>query len=861
MVRPVPLDSKFTDPNYHIWCGSCVKGPDGKYHLFYSRWPKNNPNGFSPGWAIWSEVAYAIADSPGGPFTHVNVALPARGINPATGQKYWDGDMSHNPYCIRKDGIYYLYYIGNFGDGTYEVHRNNDRIGVAWSNNPAGPWTRLDQPIIDITPDPAGSTAAFDSLCVANPAITVMPDGKILVIYKGVKNSGTLMGGPVRYGAAIAETPTGSYIKQASVAGEIFLPPGATNMEAEDPFIWYSARYGHRYYAVARDVVGTFTGVSGGLAQFESTDGLHWSASAQPKVLGANFTWEGGQLSSSKVERPWVLLDETGLPIRLFGATNGYQNHSVSYNVQIPLIMPPEVEILSPATAAVTVADTLTRLHLSATATSSMLPEGPAISWTRVSGPAEVVFENANAAETHVAFSQEGLYILRCTATDAAGSVSDDVTVAVDTPLTLALREGANGYSHTAAMIRGDNPTWNGGARDQMLVGRNSSKGMRAVLSFPLGDLPADGVIHSVSLDLWTAGVSATAAVGPLQLRLLDGTPTEGSGDGQSSAGATTGATWNHRTAQPPGDTWIAPGGDIFGGVLAEVPGYTDPATPTALSFASSDGFVAAARDALVRAAPFDLMLYSPQTESSSTNALTRLASDDHATNSIRPRLTVTFSGNHAPIVNPGPPPVAFIGVPAVLSGEVTHATSCQWKLVSGPGAANFTDASDATTSVTFEQAGIYLLELSATGALAETSRTLEIQVTATDPATLAGWQAQSWPGVNDPDVTGPGMDPDQDGLNNLLEWALHLDPNKPDTFIPAVNMDSSTLEYTYTRRKTAPGQAIYQVEWSDTLADPWTPAPSDPASEIDDTRESVRTVVPLGTGDRRFIRLKITQP
>ena len=63
-----------------------MKGPDGRYHLFYSRWPKTNPNKFAPGWAIVSEVAYAVGDGPRGPFTHVNVTLPARGINPPPAQ-------------------------------------------------------------------------------------------------------------------------------------------------------------------------------------------------------------------------------------------------------------------------------------------------------------------------------------------------------------------------------------------------------------------------------------------------------------------------------------------------------------------------------------------------------------------------------------------------------------------------------------------------------------------------------------------------------------------------------------------------------------------------------------------------------
>ena len=144
---------------------------------------------------------------------------------------------------------------------------------------------------------------------------------------------------------------------------------------------------------------------------------------------------------------------------------------------------------------------------------------------------------------------------------------------------------------------------------------------------------------------------------------------------------------------------------------------------------------------------------------------------------------------------------------------------------------------------------------------LAQTSRTLEIQVIGTDPSTLAGWQAQSWPGVNDPNITGPGMDPDQDGLNNLLEWALLLNPNSPDAFTPTFAENGSMLEYTYTRRKTALGEAIYQVEWSDTLADPWNPATSDPPTDIDAARESVRTAIPMGTAGQRFVRLKVMQP
>ncbi len=39
MLQPA-TSASFSDPDYNIWCGSAVKGDDGQYHLFYSRWPR-----------------------------------------------------------------------------------------------------------------------------------------------------------------------------------------------------------------------------------------------------------------------------------------------------------------------------------------------------------------------------------------------------------------------------------------------------------------------------------------------------------------------------------------------------------------------------------------------------------------------------------------------------------------------------------------------------------------------------------------------------------------------------------------------------------------------------------------------------
>jgi len=64
MLQFVPLTAKWVDPEYNIWCGSEIKGDDGKYHLFYSRWPRNLGH---IAWVTHSEVAHAVSDSPFGP--------------------------------------------------------------------------------------------------------------------------------------------------------------------------------------------------------------------------------------------------------------------------------------------------------------------------------------------------------------------------------------------------------------------------------------------------------------------------------------------------------------------------------------------------------------------------------------------------------------------------------------------------------------------------------------------------------------------------------------------------------------------------------------------------------------------------
>ncbi len=320
--------SVFSDPDYNIWCGSVVAGDDGRYHLFYSRWPRSTGH---LAWVSHSEVARAVSDSPLGPFRHVDVVLPARGA------AFWDGSCTHNPTVIRLGSRYYLYYMGNQGDGKLLpgelnfTHRNRQRIGVAVADRPEGPWTRFDRPVLDVSPD---ATAA-DALMVSNPSVVARPEGGVLMVYKAVGRERPLpFGGPVVHLTATAADPLGPFTKHPQ---PLFTRPGTT-FAAEDPFVWHD---GQRYLALVKDMGGYFTGVSPSLALFHSTDGqTDWAPAPQPLVSGTELRRpDGTRWQLVKLERPQLLM-RNGQPWVLYCAAADQPDLNGSVNVAIPLRSP-----------------------------------------------------------------------------------------------------------------------------------------------------------------------------------------------------------------------------------------------------------------------------------------------------------------------------------------------------------------------------------------------------------------------------------------------------------------------------------------------------------------------------------------
>ena len=94
--------------------------------------------------------------------------------------------------------------------------------------------------------------------------------------------------------------------------------------------------------------------------------------------------------------------------------------------------VPPTVQITSPADAS-TVA--MSSVVLTATATDEGALQPLTFQWTKVSGPGNVTFTNAAAANTTASFSAPGAYVLRLTASDDGSQASDDVALTVNSPI------------------------------------------------------------------------------------------------------------------------------------------------------------------------------------------------------------------------------------------------------------------------------------------------------------------------------------------------------------------------------------------------------------------------------------------
>lgn len=317
LIQPAPNTAKFIDHGYQIWCGSMIQGDDKKFYLFYSRWSDTLKH---ENWVTNSEIAVAVSNSSTGPYKFVKVVLPKRN------KKYWDADVTHNPTIHKFGNKYYLYYMGNYGNGKYWVNRNNQRIGVAVANNPLGPWIRFAKPLIDVSP------SGYDSLLTSNPAVCKGPNGNYILVYKSVANGPMPFGGKVYHRVAFSKSPEGPFIKQP----DIIFQKDTVRFPAEDPFIWYQSG---KFRALVKDFKGYFTNAGLSLALFESDDAINWSVSKNALALKPEIIWKDSVQKVARLERPQLYI-EKDIPKVLFVAIMDYDGKT--FNVGIPLSFNPK---------------------------------------------------------------------------------------------------------------------------------------------------------------------------------------------------------------------------------------------------------------------------------------------------------------------------------------------------------------------------------------------------------------------------------------------------------------------------------------------------------------------------------------
>ncbi|WP_210518765.1 glycoside hydrolase family protein [Hymenobacter terricola] len=309
-----PVGRALELPDYYVWCNSPIYAPDGKVHVFFSRWEAKKS---MSGWINGSEIAHAVADHPAGPFTVLDTVLAPRGPG------YWDATTCHNPSIQFVDGQYCLFFMGNSNGKT-----DTKRIGLATAPTLNGPWTRPDQPLL--LPGPTG---AWDDHCTTNPAFIKHPNGQYWLYYKSwntqeyVESKDPVIHGNRKYGLAVADKLEGPYVKFEGNPVIDFSKQG-NNKQFEDAFVW---RQHGKFNMLARDM-GVYSQEVG--LYLESEDGKAWTF---PKIAFLPIRDYGVAQPPAppklkrygRLERPQLLLRD-GKPEYLFCASQGGKSMTAS---------------------------------------------------------------------------------------------------------------------------------------------------------------------------------------------------------------------------------------------------------------------------------------------------------------------------------------------------------------------------------------------------------------------------------------------------------------------------------------------------------------------------------------------------
>ncbi|MHC8950460.1 glycoside hydrolase family protein [Sphingobacterium hungaricum] len=329
-MLPAPKNGGFAMDDYWVWDPSVIKGEDGLYHMFASRWSKDY--GFG-NWVTNSQIVRAVSKTPAGPYEFAEVVLPARG------NAFFDGYATHNARIVKSGEYYVLYYFGARHDevptpeqdvwatGLAQKYWMNKRVGMAWSKSIYGPWERSEKPIIEPRP------GKWDTSITSNPSPVVLPDGKVYLMYKSSPKN---YDPPLMLGAAMAKSFKEPYERLSDEPLFQFHSDGQMDNDVEDPFVWYNKDH---YELIMKDRFGHICGEEGGGIHGTSKDGITWDLS-KAKAYSKTILWDDGSTTvQANFERPFLLF-ENGKATHFFAATgSGSRPYEFdrTWNMVIPL--------------------------------------------------------------------------------------------------------------------------------------------------------------------------------------------------------------------------------------------------------------------------------------------------------------------------------------------------------------------------------------------------------------------------------------------------------------------------------------------------------------------------------------------
>lgn len=351
--------------NQFVWGASVIKGEDQKYHMFFNTFGSGDTLPvFTDGWVLGSKIGYAVSDFPDHDFQFKKIILEGAlqtGAFPA-----WDSQMVTNPHIKKFNGTYYLYYVGS-SDPKYQPNYREDRpldkrtrvqqfqkIGVvefdSFDDLLNGKFSRSIQPILAprtrvkkdfvVNPSPEGTVLQPDNLIVTNPSVVFRPsDKKYLLYFKGNVYDPHWRG---VHSVAISDTPTGPFSFMDDYVFDIKLDDGRI-ASAEDPYVWFHQKT-QLFYAIIKDFSGTITESAPGLAILKSSDGIVWKKLKKPLFMDKTVLLKNGQtIKVNRLERPFLLTDEKGLPLVFYAACSIIDINPTqkghSFNVHIPVVV------------------------------------------------------------------------------------------------------------------------------------------------------------------------------------------------------------------------------------------------------------------------------------------------------------------------------------------------------------------------------------------------------------------------------------------------------------------------------------------------------------------------------------------